>query len=183
MARFVRKTRSRKRPTKWCGAVNTITVPNEGNLVVADATELCQPTTAVLDQADPLVGWCRGNISLSRVTTTDTAAAVAWAIVMGRLDPGGSVAPVQTFNPWSGDDLERQDILAMGHIPIPPIVKLPTVADTDAVNHSSVVASIQCKVGRKFHRNTNNLFLWVVSSGLDNSFQVKIAVRTLMKFG
>ena len=183
MPRYARKTRARKKQTKWCGAVNVFTVPNESNVAVADATELCQPTTAVLDQADPLVGWCRGNISMSRVTTTDTAAAVAWAIVMGRLDPGGALTPVQTFNPWSGDDLERQDILAMGHIPIPPIVKLPTVADSDAVDHSSVVVPITCKVGRRFHRNTNNLFLWVVSAGLDNSFQVRVAVRTLMKFG
>jgi len=178
MPRFVRRRSAPKRRTKWCAAQADFNVPNIANNAVADAVPLCLPTTAVVDQADPVVGWCRGQISLSRVTITDTAPAVAWAIVVGRLTIAAST-PVQVFNPWSVDDLERQDILGMGHFEIPPIVD---VGAGSVIDHSTRVATINIKTSRKLSRNTNNLFLWVVGNSLDNATTVKCAIRTLMKF-
>ncbi len=74
--------RGRKRPTKWCGLVTSGSVPDSDSLVVADASNLCPVTTAANDQADPIVGWCRGHISLSRLLGSMPTPAVAWAIVL-----------------------------------------------------------------------------------------------------
>ena len=183
MPRNVRRplVRARKRPTKWCAIVNSAATPNTANLAVGDGIPLCDVTTAANDQADPVVGWCRGSISLSRGSTADVAPRVAWAIVSMRLD-AGTGNPVQEFDPWVQSDLERQDILGMGHLEVPAIVKLPTVADTDSENHATTVAHINIRVGRKLPRNTNNLFLWIVTQGIDNGYTATVTVRTLMKF-
>ena len=169
-----------KRKTKWCGSIANFNVPNVANSVTTDAVPLCLTTTVVVDQADPTVGWCRGNITLSRVTATDTAIAVMWAIVVQR-KPIGSALPVQVFDPFNEDDLERQDILSMGALEIPPVVLVPST-DAAAIGHGSSVAEVNVRVGRKLARNTNNLFLWVTSSGLDNGMTVRTSIRTLMKF-
>jgi len=183
MPRFARGRSARRAPkrrTKWCGANRAFSVPNEANTVVGDAVPLCQPTTAVVDIPDPVVGWCRGMISLGRNNVTDTLSACAWAVVMGRTDPGGT-APLQSFNPFLEADLERQDILGMGFIPIPPAILVPSTDAAD-INRAGTVVDINIRVGRKLMRNTNNLFLWIVSQSLDDSFTARTSVRTLMKF-
>ena len=123
---------------------------------------------------------CRGSITLSRLTATDTAISVLWAIVVNRLVVGSSL-PVQVFDPHDEDDLERQDILSMGSLVVPPVVLTPST-DAAAIGHGNSVSEINVRVGRKLARNTNNLFLWVVSSGLDNGMTVRTSIRTLMKF-
>ena len=171
----------RKRPTKWCSAVSFSPVPIVSALAVGDAIPLCDPTTSVLEQADPVVGWCRGSITIGRSGVSDPAPAIAWAIVVQRLDIGLST-PTQVFNPWATDDLERQDILGMGHCDIPPAVL--TSGDARVTSHSGMVTNINVKVARKLPRNTNNLFLWVVALGAeDNAFSAQTTVRSLMKFG
>ena len=164
---------------KWCGAHSDATVKNSTNVIVSDAIPLCEITTAVNDQADPTVGWCRGSISLARVGTTEDTPSIAWAIVMMRIDVGGS-DPVQVFNPFDAPNLERQDILGMGHIPAPPTIIEST--DDRLVDHSSRVVDVNIRVGRKLHRNTNNLFLWIVSQSANVEFQAEATIRTLMKF-
>ena len=186
MARF--RTRRvgprRKRQTKWCSAVINSDVPAASALAVADGFEMCQPTTAVIDQADPQIGWCKGQISISRVGSLDASPAVAWAIVMMRL-VNESTLPTQVFNPFNGFDLEWQDILGMGHCEVPPT--LLKADDTFIGGRGTTVTDINIRVSRKFARNTNNLFLWVVgdASGTetDNNYRVIASVRSLMKFG
>ena len=182
MPRFARRSRGvrRKRPTKWCGATSFAGVPIVSALVVADATPLCQPTTAVLDQADPLAGWVRGDISISHSGSTDTAPAVAWAIVNMRLAVDTN-DPVQVFNPFAEADLERQDILGMGHCNIPAMSL--TAADVQTNTREAMVTPINVKVGRRLARNTNNLFFWIVALGAqDNAMTAQVTLRTLMKF-
>ena len=179
MSRNARVVRKVKRQTKWCGHTAIANVPNESNVAIGDGRPLCDTTTAVNEQADPVVGFCRGSLSLSRVTATDTAVSVTWAIVNMRLAPG-SVLPVQVFDPYQEPDLERQDILGMGQLEIPAIIL--EADNTAIINHSTTVFDVNIKVGRRLRRNTNNLFLWLVSSGLDNAFLVRSTIRTLMKF-
>jgi len=181
MPRFARKrfVGRPKRRTKWCGQTSNTTIKNTTNVVVADAIPLCQPTSAVVDQADPTVGWCRGSISVSRLVFTDITPSIAWAIVINRTDAAGTV-PLQVFNPFDIDDLERQDILGMGHIPAPPI--LLQADNTAAGDFRSNVVDINVRVGRRLLRNTNNIFLWIVSDSLNVHFQQQTTVRTLMKF-
>jgi len=185
MPRFARsRTRvvSRKKQTKWCARATDLAVPDPGNLVVGDAIPLCQPTAGVVDEADIVMGWCRGQISISRVDASNTTPAVAWAIVRMRTNPGGTL-PVQIFNPFDVLDLERQDILGMGHIRVPPIVLIPST-DLPTIDRSSSVVDINIKTSRKVARNSNNLFLWIVAlSVVDNGILAKSSVRTLMKFG
>ena len=171
----------RKRPTKWCGTTDFNAVPIVSASAVTDATPLCSVTTAVIDQADPLAGWCRGSITIGRSGVADAAPAIAWAVVNQRLDLG-TVLPVQVFNPFGDEDLERQDILGMGMCNIPPSVL--TSADARVTSHSGMVTEINVKVGRRLMRNTNNLFLWITALGAeDNAFSAQVVIRTLMKFG
>ena len=183
MPRFVRSRRSpvRKRQTKWCGIATSLTTPNPANATTADGIQLCTVTTAAPDQADPVVGWCRGNISITRSNTSDTTMSCAWAIVLMRLVEGDTL-PVQVFSPFLTGDLERQDILGYGHIEVPPTVLTPST-DARTPDRSSRVAEINLRVGRKLARNTNNLFLWIMTSGSDNGLSAEVDVRTLMKFG
>ena len=182
MPRIVRRSfvKRPKRRTKWCGANRAASVPNQANIATSDAIPLCQPTTAVVDAPDPVVGWCRGSISLGRNNVTDTLSACAWAIVLGRTVPGATL-PVQVFDPFLEADLERQDILGMGFIPIPPMLFTPSTDAVD-IDRSQTVVDINIRVGRKLPRNANNLFLWVVSQSLDDAFTIRTSVRTLMKF-
>ena len=133
----------------------------------------------MVDQADPVVGWCRGSISVSRIVASDVTPALAWAITSSRLIVGTGT-PVQTFDPWDSEHLERQDILGMGHLPCPPTTL--NSADVFGVNRETMVTDIHIKVGRKLHRNTNNLFLWVVGNTTDDQFGFNLTMRTLMKF-
>ena len=170
-------TRSRKRPTKWCASSALSIVPNQGGLAVGDGIPLCPGTAADADVQDPLIGWCRGHLSLSRVGIGEVNPCVAWAIVMMRTDPG-TTTPLQVFNPFNVPDLERQDILSMGHIAVPPMTSAA------AANRGSLVSEVNCRVGRKFHRNANMLFLWIVAAGAaDNDFECTSTIRSLMKFG
>ncbi len=175
----------RKRPTKWCGVVSRFVVPDSDSIVANDSIALCPTTTAVHDQADPVVGWVRGQISLSRTLGSMPTCAVAWAIVkMQTLD--ASTTPVQIFDPFSADDIERQDILGMGHCVVPPIVL--TSGDVQDVQRGNSVTNIHIKVGRKLLRNTQNLLMWIASTdqsapGTDDAFTAIVTLRTLMKFG
>jgi len=185
MPRFVRRSAPRrKRPTKWCGVVNRFLVPDSDSIVANDSFALCPTTTAVHDQADPVVGWVRGHISLARILGSMPSPAVAWAIVkMQTLD--ASTTPVQIFNPFSADDIERQDILGMGHCVVPPIVL--KADDTQDTQRGTSVTEINIKVGRKLLRNTQNLLMWIASTdesapGTDDAFRAVVTVRTLMKF-
>ena len=180
MPRFVKRTRATKRQTKWCGATGDFDVPNTTNIAVSSPVALCSNTTAVNDQADPVVGWCKGQISVSRIIPTDEHPSILWAVVLGRLDPDTGIL-VQTFNPFDASHIERQDILGMGAIEATPVVLIPST-DVPITNGASAVANINIKVGRKLPRNTNNLFLWVVSDSLNLSFRAQVTVRTLMKF-
>ena len=180
MARSVRRGSVKKRSTKWCGAVADFTVPNPANVVVGDAIPLCQATTATPETADPVAGWCKGSISLSRTNTSDVTPTCVWAIVMGRLSTG-STSVVQIFDPFTEADLERQDILGMGAIPVPGLDMTPST-DAKTPFRDSTVVHINIKVGRKLRRNTNNLFLWVLYDGSDNGVTATCQIRTLMKF-
>ena len=175
----------RKRPTKWCGVVSRFVVPDSDSIVANDSIALCPTTTAVHDQADPVVGWVRGQISLSRLLGSMPTPAVAWAICkMQVLD--GATTPVQVFNPFSADDIERQDILGMGHCQVPPTIL--QADNTIVTERSNTVTNIHIKVGRKLLRNTQSLLLWIASTdesapGTDDAFQAIVTLRTLMKFG
>ena len=176
-----RRTVARKRQTKWCAISALLVAPNQSSIAVADGIPLCSNQDAAADQADPLIGWCRGSISLSRIRFGLEAPVVAYAIVMMRLVPGTTTF-VQTFNPFDTDDLERQDILTMGHIPVPPV--LLQADNTEVANSQSSVVNINCKVGRRFKRNANMLTLWIASAGgEDNMVETTSTIRSLMKFG
>ena len=184
MPRFAsrgRRTLVRKRQTKWCARATDLAVAAVGNLVVGDAIVLCEPTAGIVDEADIVMGWCRGQISISRVDASEDTPACAWAVVRMRTTPGGT-APLQIFNPFDVLDLERQDILGMGHIPVPPMVVRPS-DDTALVDRSSSVISINIKTFRTVARNSNNLFLWIATLTVDNGILAKTSIRTLMKFG
>jgi len=183
MARNVRRfTKARKRQTKWCGDYATVSVKNTGTLAVADRVALCGQTVSDPNIADPLIGWCRGQISLSRKGVGEVNPVVIWAVVLGRTIPG-TITAVQTFNPFDAADLERQDILGMGHCPIPPVDLTPST-DTAVINRASTVTEIHIKVGRRWHRNANQLMLWVVAGGAENdAYEANTSIRTLMKFG
>ena len=182
MARFVKRRSSfrTKRKTKWCAAAFDFQVPNQGNLTAADGVNLCIQDDAVHDQADPVIGWCKGSISLTRIGVAVTNPSVAWAIVMGRLNTASGVV-VQNYNPWDISDLERQDVLGTGQLEVPPIVV--KADDSEKADRGNRVTDINIKVSRKFNRNTNGLFLWVVAIGAsDNNYQASGFVRSLMKF-
>ena len=184
MPRSVRRTirTARRRQTKWCASSSVSVIANQGGLAVADAVPLCISTTANADSPDPLVGWCRGSISLSRIGVSEINPAVAWAIVMGRTVPGG-VTPLQVFNPFDGDDLERQDILGMGHLPVPATVLIPS-SDANRVSREATVTEVAIKVSRRYHRKSNQLFLWLVAAGTEDvAYEATSTIRTLMKFG
>jgi len=184
MPRFARKTRivSRKRQTKWCARATNLAVADTVNVAVGDGIPLCEPTAGIVDEADIVMGWCRGQISISMVDASVSNGACAWAIVRMRTNPGGTL-PVQIFNPFDVLDLERQDILGMGHIPLPPALLVPST-DAAVVNRASSVVDINIKTSRKVSRNSNNLFLWIVGlTVVDNGILAKASVRTLMKFG
>ena len=113
--------------------------------------------------------------------STDSAPAVAWAIVLQRLTVGSST-PVQIFNPFDVDDLERQDILGMGHCNIPAMSL--TAGDVQTNTREAAVTKINVGVSRRVHRNTNNLFLWLAMLGSqDNAITAQVTIRSLMKFG
>ena len=119
---------------------------------------------------------------MSRVLTTEKNDAVAWAIVMARTAPG-TTDPLQTFNPFLPADLERQDILGMGFCEIPPIVFVPST-DASSSNSAASVTDINIRVGRRYHRNANELCLWIVALGsMDVGYEAAFSVRTLLKFG
>jgi len=183
MARRFKQTSFRfgraKRKTKWCAATSTITIPSTGNITTNDATALCPSSASDVDNPDPTVGWCKGSISLSRANSVDSQPAVAWAIVMGRTNPG-TTSPIQIFNPFAEDDLERQDILGMGYIACDPIIL--NSADAVTIQRSATVADINIRVGRKYARHSNGLFLWVVSVGTDDTWAATFSIRSLMKF-
>jgi len=183
MPRNVRRfTRTRKRPTKWCGDISSVIVPNTASVAVADGVVLCGATGADTDIADPLVGWCRGAISLSRDGIGETNPVVIWAVVMMRTIPGTTTA-VQPFNAFDAADLERQDILGMGHCAVPGFNIIPS-SDVNKIDGSCTVTDINIKVGRRWHRNANQLMLWIVSGGIeDNAYEANVSIRSLMKFG
>ncbi len=185
MPRSVRRGRTAKRPTKWCAAIVNAGVPKHDLLAVTDAVRLCQPTTAVPDQQDIVAGGIRGQINITRIQKDDDDPVIAWAIVMGRTAGVVSAGPVQVFDPFLENDLERQDILGMGYIAAPPI--LLNGADVAILNQQSSVVDVHIKTSRKVDRNWNNLFFWIASSagagaGTDNSFRCQASFRTLMKF-
>jgi len=190
MARNNRTQRTaRKRQTKWCAATVNGLVPDHTDAVAADAVPLCVTTTAVQDEPDVVLGWMRGQITLSRLNPglDEQSMAVAWAIVMQRTLPGSPSQPVQVFDPFDIEDLERQDILGMGHFELPPVVIVPSNDATRTVQAATVV-NIDVGVSRKLGRNTNNIFLWVASTdnvndGPDNSFHIIGSIRSIMKFG
>ena len=174
--------RSRKRQTKWCAQTSTAIVPNQAGLAISDHQLLCPGTSADHDQADPLVGWCRGSISLSRLLVSEKNDAVAWAIVMMRTEPG-TTDPLQVFNPFLPADLERQDILGMGYCAIPPIAFIPS-SDASSPDSSATVTNINIKVGRRYNRTANELCLWLVAFGSsDLAYEATFSIRSLMKFG
>ncbi len=178
-------SRRKRMATKWCASTGNGTIPDGASATTADGAELCATTTAVIDEPDILAGWCIGDIQVSRLDAATQNAAIAWAIVMQRLSVG-TVTPAQVFSPFSRNHLERQDILAMGMIPTPPIIFVPST-DAPATDRSSVTVQVRCRVGRKLDRNTNNLFLWIASTdnvppGTDNAFHAWWNIRTLMKF-
>ena len=179
--RVSRSTRTRpRRPTKWCAAVADDPVANSANLTIADSIRLCASFPSEANQPDPVVGWCKGSISISRLISGEDTPVIRAAIVMCRLDPA-TADPVQIFNPFNSADLERQDILWMGSAACPPTVL--NAADAKVIDRSSTVLDINCKVSRKFATNTNNLFLWIATATTDNLVQAHIVVRSLMKFG
>lgn len=182
MPRSARPRRAAKRPTKWCGQIHNALVPDNGSLAVADGNALCRETSANSDNPDPLAGWVKGQISLSRVSTGDINPAVAWAIVLMRTAAGGALAPIQVFNPFGLEEMEIQDILGMGYCEIPPTVL--NGADAHVINRQATVTNINIKVGRRLLRNRNNLFFWIASEGAtDNAYHAIASFRTLMKFG
>ncbi len=183
MPRRIKRTVRRKRPTKWCATVLKGQIPDSDSIILADAINLCPGTTAINDQADPVVGWCRGYLSVSRLLGSMPTCAVSWAIVKMQTDSAG--VPVQIFNPFDLNDLERQDILGLGHMVVPPTVL--TAGDVVQTQRGNSVTEINIKVGRKVLRNNQSLFLWTASTdesapGTDNAFQLIASIRTLMKF-
>jgi len=185
MARSVR-SRAPRRKTKWVASTTNALVSNTTNLAVSDGLPLAASTTAVNDQADPTIVGVRGQLSLSRQNANDVNPAIAWAIVLMRTAPDSSTA-IQLFNPFLQDDLERQDILGMGHIPAPPE---NLEADNTGVPDSSTrVVDIHIKAKRKYARNTNGLFFWIVGENgtgvapIDETFRVIASFRTLLMFG
>ena len=185
MARRIVRARVRKRPTKWCGVVLKGSMPDSDSIVVADAVPLCPSTSSVNDEADPVVGWCKGHISISRLLGSMPTPAAAWAIVRMQSQPGTDT-PVQIFNPFNQGDLERQDILGMGHLVIPPIVL--DSANVQETQRGTSVTEVNIKVSRKLSRNHENIYFWTASTdeaapGTDNALQVISTIRTLMKFG
>ncbi len=110
--------------------------------------------------------------------------AAAWAIVKMQINVSTG-EPVQIFNPFNSVDLERQDILGMGHLAVPPTIL--QADNTIVTERSNTVTEINIKVGRRLLRNTQALFLWTASTdesapGTDNAFQIIGSIRTLMKF-
>ena len=190
MARFSRNSRrtfKRKRATKWCARTVNGLVAGNNNLVTADAVSLCDTAQASIpDMQDVVLGNIRGQLSLFRLPASllEDSLACAWAIVKMKMAPGGTI-PVQLFDPFAQVDLERQDILGMGHIDIPPVL---LQADNSVVTGGGcTVLDIDVKVGRKISRHSENLFLWIASTdnvgaGPDNSFHVIGSIRSLMKF-
>ena len=180
-----RFTRRKRRATKWCSATLNGLIPDAASLIVGDGLALCPTTTAVEDQADPMMGWMRGQFSISRVQPAAQQVAIAWAVVLQRTTVG-TESPVQIFNPFDGDDLARQDVLGMGCIPAPAIILVPST-DAPTADQSTSCIDIDIGVGRKVDRNNNMLFLWLASTdsvppGVDNAFHVIGSMRTLMKF-
>ncbi len=171
---------ARKRPTKWCSAAFDFPVPSSPALAAADGVNLCVGTNADADMADPVVGWCRGGLSISRVGAAVDNPAVAWCIAMSRTDPGSTTA-LQVINPWNASDMERQDILGWGICDVPPLGLNSADALVDL--RGSLTTVVHVKTSRKYPRNSNQLTLWVAAiGGTDNNYQVSGVIRTLMKF-
>ena len=174
-----------KRPTKWVSSAVNGAVPDADSLAVADAVVMTNPTTEIFNQPDPTIVSVRGQLFISRALVTSSRIACAWAIVMMRLDVGG-VVPTQVFDPFGTADLERQDVLGMGHLDIPPIAILPS-NDSSVIQRGVLTREIHIKVSRKLAQNTNNLFFWIASTdssppGVDDELHVIGSFRTLLKF-
>ncbi len=188
MPRFARR-RSVSRPkrkTKWCSATVNGGIPRKTLLAIGDGVPLCTTTTAVIDQADVVVGGVRGQISITKVKHDDDNPVVAWAIVLGRTGGSADVNPIQVFDPFDTNDLERQDILGMGMCNLPQGIL--TSADVMISSQEAMVTDVHVKTSRKLLRNWNNLFFWIVSdagatAGSDDAYRVQASFRTIMKFG
>ena len=186
MARSARN-RAPRRKTKWLASTRNALVSNTTLLAASDGLPLAAGTDAVNDQADPTIVGVRGQISISRQNANDVNPAIAWAIVLMRTNPSTPNVPIQIFNPFDQDDLERQDILGMGHVPAPP--ENIDTGNTGVPDSRSNVVDVHIKAKRKYARNTNGLFFWIVGDNglgvapIDGTFRVIASFRTLLMFG
>jgi len=174
----------RRTPTKWVSAALNAAVPDVSAVATSDTVSLAGAlTTAAVNRQDPTVVSVRGQVSCSRLIASSGNVAIAWAIVLMRLELGAQT-PVQTFSPFSTVDLEERDILAMGHIPAPPSMFLPSDSSLQT-NKEAKVVDIHVKVSRKIKTNQDGLFFWFSSTdslppGVDNAFHLIGSFRTLL---
>jgi len=174
-----------RRPTKWTSSQSTGNIPDSNSLVVGDGLALTTPTTESINRPDPTAIAIRGQISVGRNNAGTDKSNIAWAIVLMRLGVG-STTPIQIFDPYDTGDLERQDILGMGFLPVPPVVLTPS-SDAAAVDRQSTAIDVHIRSSRIVKQNTNNLFFWIASTdlappGSDDAFFFRASFRTLLKW-
>ena len=168
--------------TKWCRQFFVDPIKDETNLVVTDPLVLCPVTTAIDSQSDIVAKTVIIEGAINRLLSSNVQQTCMYVVALQKFDFTSGVM-LQVINPYSESDLASQDILAVGFLPVPPIVILAD--DSATVDRRSHPFHIHVKTKRKINRNTQTLTLTLASEGegtVDSVLNARVATSLLMKW-
>lgn len=165
---------------KWVGTADT---KNIDTFVGTPASAVGKPISDLGDvqiTSDVVIERCLITLSTHRLLTTQIEA-YAYIVALQKVDSSGLVTEV--LNPLDTDAfaLANRDILAIGHIPVPPVIHNGSAGATLA-DRSTHVHTIDVKVRRKLARTNHALTLTIVAD-VSDVLKVTLLTRCLIRTG
>lgn len=170
---------ARKNPQyKWVGTADT---KNIKTFVSTPASSVGKPIGDLGDvqiQSDVVIERCLFTFSTVRLLTSDLDA-YAYIVAIQKVSSSG--VPTEVLNPLDTDAfaLANRDILAIGHIPVPPVIHNGS-ANATHIDRSVLVHTVDIKVRRKLKRANHALTLTLVAD-LSDVLSVTLLTRCLLK--
>jgi len=167
-----------KRRYKWLGTQDINTITTFGATPTADTTKILPPIVDGDVQAECMVERILVHIQSRRLLTT-TIEQYGYIVAKQKFASDGSL--IQLLDPLSADvfDLGNTDIMAIGRIPVDPLMNVDTL-DVQ-ITKGVFNFEIDIKVRRKINRMTDGIVL-TMTTDVAAVMRASIMARVLISY-
>ncbi len=163
---------------RWVGTKDVRNVEAFSAISVSDVGKMLPPLADIQVEQDVTIERCLVHILTSRLLTSDLSE-YGYIIAMQKTDGIGVLTEVLDPSTTDPFDLANRDILAIGQIPVPPIIH-NGVTNATHIDRSNLLHTIDVKVRRKIHR-ANNVLTLTLASNVGNVLSVSVLTRVLVR--